>query len=110
MSIFSCRATASPIGLGEFGLAGADIAREHHQRRPAQHRRQKPFGAGMMPSRPVRQARRVDQQRQDFGQPALLVVEADKPGEPVLRLEIGIGDAPFEQIVEGRACVLINSS
>ena len=54
----------------------------------------------MMLLRPPLQSSRVDQHAQNFGQARLLVVEADQPGKAFLRLEIGIGDAAFEQFVE----------
>ena len=52
--------------------------------------------------RPVVEAAGIDEQAENLGQAGLVLVEADEPGEPRLRLEVGIGDAALEELVEGR--------
>ena len=54
--------------LGEFGLAGTDIARKDDQRRPPKHRVDQALCSGLMPLRPALKTVRVNEERKDLGQ------------------------------------------
>lgn len=86
----------------ELGFTRADIAGQNDERRPPEDGVHQSVGAGMVLARPCLQSARVDQQAQDVGETGFLLVEADQPGQPLLRLEIRIRDPALEQLVETR--------
>ena len=51
----------------------------------------------MVPFSPVRQALRMNQQREDLRQLGNMIVEADEPTEPIARRRVRIGLPSFEQ-------------
>ena len=57
----------------------------------------------MMLLLPFRNPRWIDQQTKDFRKPGLLVIETDQLCKSLLRFEIRIHNAAFENSVEGLA-------
>ncbi|MCY1561729.1 hypothetical protein D9M68_990300 [compost metagenome] len=54
----------------------------------------------MMLFDPICKTGRIDQHAQNFGKPIFLVVQSDESCEPLLRLEVRVGNPALEQLVE----------
>ena len=55
-----------------------------------------------MLSRPILKGIRVDEKSEDLRQPALVLIETDKAGKSLPRVQIGIGHPAFEKLVNSR--------
>ena len=102
MPILSCRATASPIVSASSVFARADVSRKEHKRGAAKDCIENDLCVRVMPMRPLLEAAWIDQQAQEFCQARFLFVDANKPREPRLRLDIRIADTSVKELVEGR--------
>jgi hypothetical protein len=87
-------------GLGELSLARPDIPGEHDERRTAQNGLEQAVHLRVVLARPGLKPGRVDEQRQNLGEPRLLVVEPNEGGKPVTRRKIRVGDPPLEELVD----------
>ncbi|MFX4516574.1 hypothetical protein ABTA91_18975, partial [Acinetobacter baumannii] len=68
-------------GLGELGLTRADVSGQNDEWRAAQDSIKKGLSARVVTLRPGSEASGIDEQAEDFGQAALLVVQAHEARE-----------------------------
>ncbi|MCY1304815.1 hypothetical protein D9M70_545870 [compost metagenome] len=84
----------------QLSFAGSNIPGENHERRAAKHRLKHRGCTRMMLFDPICKTGRIDQHAQNFGKPIFLVVQSDESCEPLLRLEVRVGNPALEQLVE----------
>ena len=88
--------------LGQRGLAAADVAGEHEQRRPVGEQRQGGQAASRGARLPTRAAAGgVGEQVGLAAEPVLDVIEADEPAVPVGADRLGQLDDGMEQVLDG---------
>ena len=96
MSIFFLARDGIADRLSEFGFARADIACKHDQRRAAQDGIEQASASDDVALPTLRVLPGLTSSQGSW-QAAFLVIETDQPRQPILRLEIRIGDAAFKQ-------------